>query len=246
MTASPAIRRAVLALLVLVVVACLGTIALIVTNRAAGDGLGERLRSLKNDEIPASEETEDREELLAIGRDFATRFNTYDPEMLDEQGHLPDYAAVKDLMTAKMGDGFEKYVGLVEATVAQWDAASVCMVYAVGVASSDADSAELLVAGTIQQSVSYASDDRPGQGGDAEEDEEVRVKDDPKDFRYEVSLVKVEGEWLVDDFDDVDDGLPPFSQPAVPEDPALPEQTQLPSDAPSDAPTSEQTQEGER
>ncbi|KAA1428434.1 hypothetical protein [Nocardioides antri] len=248
MTDSPARRRAILAVLVLVTVACLASVTLVVATRGAGDGVGERLRSLKNDEVPESDRAEDREEVLALAREFASRFNTYGPEMLDEQGQMPDYAAVQDLMTSKMGTAFEKYRGLVETTVAQWDAASACEVYVAGVASQDEDSAEVLVAGTIQTSLSYSrnQDGSPGPGGGAEDDDEIRVTDDPKDFRYQVTLVKIDGAWLVDDFDDVDDGLPQFSEPGIPEESPLPEPSAPATSAPQDDPTSEQTGEGDR
>jgi len=250
-TASPALRRAILAGLVLVIVACLGTIAVVVTSRGAGDGLGEKLRSLKNDEVPASPESEDREELLRLSREFATRFNTYDPSMLDDEGHLPDYAAVEDLMTPKFGAVFTENVGYAEQTVSELGVASVGTVYAVGVASQDNDSAEVLVAGTIE--LSYPYPDETGEGGTEDDettgDDEDRVSTGAQRFRYQVSLAKIDGEWLVDDLDDIDDGLPPFSQPGIPEEPTTPGESPsttpgtTPSTTPSETPASEQPSE---
>ncbi|WP_183098965.1 hypothetical protein [Nocardioides pelophilus] len=273
MTVSPARRRAILAGLVLVIVACLTTIAVIVTTRGAGDGLGEQLRSLKNDEVPASAESEDREELLSISREFATRFNTYDPSMLDDEGHLPDYAAVEDLMTPKFGAVFTENVGYAEQTVSQLGVASVGTVYAVGVASQDDDSAEVLVAGTIELSYPYPDEGAGGDDGteddgtpddgttddeatdDEATDDEQRVSTGAQRFRYQVSLAKIDGEWLVDDLDDIDDGLPPFSQPGIPEEPTSPGESPSttpstppstqPSTQPSESPATEQsTEEG--
>ena len=92
---SPARRRAILALLVLVIVACLGAVALVVGTRGAGDSLGDRLSSLqrrRGPRRPARART--ASSCSPLSREFATRFNTYDPDMLDDAGHLPDYAAV--------------------------------------------------------------------------------------------------------------------------------------------------------
>lgn len=212
MTASPVLRWAVLAVLLLVAVGCVVGATTIVATRAAGDGLGERLQSLRDDEPPTRPEADEREQLLSLARDFVTRFNTYNPDMVDDQGKMPDYAAVADLMTAKFADVFTKNVGYAEETVRQLGAAREATVWGVGVATQDVDSAQVLVAGTVE--LSYPARDR--EGGDGED--EPRLSSGPQRFRYEVSLVKVEGRWLVDDLDDVDDGLPPFSQPSIPED----------------------------
>src|SRR5687768_6890095 len=103
---SPSTRRAILAVLVLVVVACLGTVAVVVLTRGTGDSLGDRLSSLQDDTVPGTGVSENREQLLTLSREFATRFNTYDESMLDAEGHLPEYAAVEDLMTPKFGSVF--------------------------------------------------------------------------------------------------------------------------------------------
>lgn len=150
-----------------------------------------------------------------------TRFNTYGPDLLDDQGTMPDYAAVADLMTARFADVFTENVGYAEETVKQLGASREATVWGVGVATHDVDSAQVLVAGTVE--LSYPAPD-PGAGDDdATGDDErgdgegPRLTSGPQRFRYEVSLVQVEGRWLVDDLDDVDDGLPPFSQPSIPE-----------------------------
>ncbi|HYG93639.1 MAG TPA: hypothetical protein VD859_08605, partial [Nocardioides sp.] len=198
MTAAANRRRAILALLVLVVVACLGTAAWIFVDRSAGDSISDRVWSLREDEVPTTGEDAEREQLLSLSREFAIRFNTYNPEMLDEEGHLPDYAAVSDLMSAKFGDVFTRNVGYAEETVAQLGVARSAEVFAVGVAAQDEDSADVLVAGIVE--LSYPVPDQEGgqQGGD-EEGEEPRVSSGPQRFRYQVSLVKVDGTWLVDD-----------------------------------------------
>jgi Mce-associated membrane protein len=243
-TVPPARRRAILVVLALVIAACLGTAAVDFVVRAT------------DDEEAAASVSKEREELLRISREFATRFNTYDPSMLDDEGHLPDYAAVEDLMTPKFGGVFADNVGYAEQTVAQLGVASVGTVYAVGVASQDGDSAEVLVAGTIELSYPYPDEEQEGEGDSADDSEtdelagdEDRVSTGAQRFRYQVSLVKIDGEWLVDDLDDIDDGLPPFSQPGIPEDgqttpgasPSAPITT-----PPAEAPTTEQSEEGER
>ena len=256
MIESPARRRAILALLVLVIVACLGTVAFVVATRSTGDGLGDRLSSLQDDEVPGGSVSKDREQLLTLSRQFATRFNTYDPSMLDDSGHLPDYAAVADLMTPKFAEVFSDNVGYAEATVAQAGVSSIGTVYAVGVASLDGDSAEVLVAGTIE--LSYPYPEQEGDEGDDPDDDPTGGTDGeslssgPQRFRYQVSLVKIDGNWLIDDLDDIDDGLPPFSQPSIPETPdgqtPSTDPSQSTTDAPSDSPTApstEQTEEGD-
>ena len=251
MIESPSTRRAILAVLVLVIVACLGTVAVIVLTRGTGDGLGDRLSSLQDDSVPGTGVSENREQLLTLSREFATRFNTYDESMLDDAGHLPDYAAVEDLMTPKFGSVFAENVGYAEQTVSQLGVASAATVYAVGVASQDEDSAEVLVAGTVE--LSYPVPDDKGKGDDQQsgidpEGDEERLSTGPQRFRYQLSMVKVDGSWFVDDVDDVDDGLPPFSQPSIPENGPGGTPSGAPSTTtpPSDAPSTEQTEEGQQ
>lgn len=238
MIESPTVRRALLAVLVLLIVVALATVALVVATRSAGDGLGERLDSLRNDDVPGSSVADTRERLLSVSREFATRFNTYDPSMLDDDGHLPEYASITELLTPKFGGVFDEALRIPEQTVAQ-GASSVAQVFAVGVASQDEDSAVVLVAGTVE--LSYPLPDEAPQGGDDGSDEEDRLTTGPQRFRYEVSLVRIEGQWLVDDLDDVDDGRPSFSEPAIPEESPGTTPSVPPTTAPS-GPTSEGTE----
>ncbi|UMG93778.1 J domain-containing protein [Nocardioides sp. TF02-7] len=163
MTASPAVRWVVLAVLLLVTVGCLAAVATVVATRAAGDGIGERLQSLRDDAPPNRPEADEREQLLALAREFVTRFNTYGPDLLDDQGTMPDYAAVADLMTARFADVFTENVGYAEETVKQLGASREATVWGVGVATHDVDSAQVLVAGTVE--LSYPAPD-PGAGDD--------------------------------------------------------------------------------
>lgn len=218
MTLPPARRLALLVALVLVIVVCLAVSVGVVLTRGAGDSIGDKVQSLKDDAVPASGAEKDREQLLSVSREFATRFNTYGPDMLDDQGHLPQYAEITDLMSPKFADVFKDAVKIPEQTVAQLKASSTGTVYAVGVASQDADSAKVLVAGTIELAYPYKGKGGKGdKAGDGSTDGEKTISTGPQRFRYEVDLVKIDGHWLVDDFDDIDDGRPSFTQPAIPE-----------------------------
>ena len=234
---SPSTRRAILAVLVLVIVACLGTVAVIVLTRSTGDSLGDRLSSLEDDTVPGTDVSDNREQLLTVSREFAQGFNTYDESMLDAEGHLPEYEALSELMTPKFGGVFAEAIKFPEETVAA-GAASTAIVYAVGVASQDDDSAEVLVAGTIE--LTYPVPDEGTGTGDDETDadpdgDDERLSTGPQRFRYQVSLVKIDGRWLVDDVDDIDDGRPPFSEPAIPEtDPGQAPSTTPPSTGPTE------------
>jgi hypothetical protein len=223
-------RWTVLALLLGVVVAGLGVSVWMVVDRGAGDDPFDRVESLRD---PAPDPAEEREEVLAAGRTFVQRFNTYGADLLDESGKMPDYAAVGDLMTAKFRTVFEKNVGYAEQIVVETGIERVGEPQAVGVASLDADSAEVLVAGTVE----FSYPDPQGS--------EERITFEPLRFRYQVSMVKIDGEWLVDDLDDLDDDLPSFAEASIPEGgvpggPPAGDPGGAPTDAPSDAPASPQ------
>ena len=191
-----ALRWTVLAVLLGVLVASLGVSAWVVVAKADGD-----LGALRH---PPARQATEREKALAAARTFVQRFNTYGPQMLDSAGAMPDYAAVGDLMTAKFRTVFDKNVGYAVETVKQTQIDRVGTPYAVGIASIDADSAQVLVAGIVE--FSYPDPKKKGE----------RIPFEPLRFRYEVSLVKQGGRWLVDDLDDVDDQLPPFGEASVP------------------------------
>lgn len=195
-------RWALLGLLVGLAVIGLVVSGLIVFGRGAGDGLGDKVSSIFD---PPSDTSAEREEVLAAGRTFVQRFNTYGPDMLDDQGKMPAYAAVGDLMTAKFDTVFEKNVGYAEATVKQTKISRKGTPYGVGLASMDDDSAEVLAAGIVE--FSYPA---PKKGDPPLTFEPVR-------FRYQVSLRKIGGKWLVDDLDDLDDDLPSFAEASIPQ-----------------------------
>ena len=210
------LRWILLGVLAVVTVACLVTAAILVATRGEGDNPVEKLDSLQDG--PGTDPTVEREQLMALGRDFVVDFNTYGPDMLDEEGRLPGYAGLSDRMSAKFAEAFQANVGYAEQTVADAGVARTAEVFAVGIASQDSDSAELLVAGTAQ--FSYPDP----------QDEDRRVSFDPQRFRYQVSLVQIEGDWVVDDLDDVDDGLPSLADATF--EPPAGEPTQQPTQEP--------------
>jgi Mce-associated membrane protein len=132
--------------------------------------------------------------------EFVTALNTYGPDGLDADDHLVEYRKTADLMSDDFAAVFEENVPIAEQTVAELGVESVATVYGTGVSAIDESSAVALVGGTIE--LSYPSDDSTVSSG-------------PRRFRYVVSLVRGEDDWLVDDVDDLDDGLPPFGEPAT-------------------------------
>ncbi len=198
---STTLRWSILGLLLGVIVACLAWSTWTVLDKGAGGNPAKKVDSLID---PVSDPTVDREKALAAARSFVQRFNTYGPDLLGDDGKMPEYAAITDLMTSKFAKIFENNVGYAEDTVKETGIDRVGTVYAVGSAAADVDSAEVLVAGIV--SFSYPNPD------DAAE----RIDFEPLRFRYQVSLVKLGGEWKVDDLDDLDDELPSFAESSTP------------------------------
>ncbi|KRB80180.1 hypothetical protein ASE01_01390 [Nocardioides sp. Root190] len=220
---NPTLRWSVLGLLLGLVVACLAWSAWTVLDQGAGANPVKKIDSLID---PGSDPVADREKVLAAGRTFVQRFNTYGPDQLGQDGKMAEYAAVGDLMTAKFAKIFEGNVGYAEQTVTETGIDRVGTVYAVGVASIDNDSAELLVAGIV--GFSYPDP----------EDATKRIDFEPLRFRYQVSMVKLGGAWQVDDLDDLDDDLPSFAEASTPggANPA-PQPSGTPSGTPSGSPS---------
>jgi hypothetical protein len=130
-----------------------------------------------------------REEVMAQTRQFMLRMGTYGPDLLDDEGGMPEYRdQVTEVITPKFAASFEKEAGAAEQLVAQAGVERSAEVFSTGVSTIDDDSARALVAGSFNDSFE--------QGG-------KRVEQEPIPFRIEVDLVKVDGEWLVDDFSPV-------------------------------------------
>jgi hypothetical protein len=152
-----------------------------------------------------------RDQVMAVARSFVTTFSTYGPDDLDEQNKMPGYVErVEKLLTPKFATTFEQNVTFAEQTVAQQQVTRVGQVYAVAVSTLEDDSARVMVAGTDQASVPDPK--KPGEllpyGEGA--------------FRYEVDLIRTDGEWLVDNFGNVGtlDGVPPEAVPTAPPTPS--------------------------
>ena len=171
---SPGFRLVLLVALLALLLAGLGSLAYLLSTRAV-DAVG-----IGGDQAQVQK---DREAVMAQTEQFVLRFGTYGPDLLDAQGAMPDYRQrVKDVITPKFAVSFDKQAGTAEEIVAHADISRRADVFATGVSAIDSDSATALVAGTF-------TDSYPKQG-----------QLEPTPFRFEVTLVKVKGSWLVDDF----------------------------------------------
>ena len=249
---SPVRRGAALGLMA-VAVLCALVIAFVFVTRtdAPGRSAGDRVQALAQGDGDAEAA---RKEVLALAQQFMLRVNTYGPADLDESDQMAAYRdRVSSIITPKFKASFEQGVEAAEQSVAQAGVGRTSQVFGAGVSSIDVDSARVLVGGSF--TVSYPNSDAEGA---------ERVAVEPSPFRVEVTLVKVEGVWLVDDFTPIT-GLPANESPLVPQDgatdPAAPESSDpAPSDpAPSEAaptegapterdpggPTGPQTNEGD-
>ena len=162
--------------------------ALLVVALACG-GVGLWLTAERGS---AADVQRDREEVMSASGQFLLRMGTYGPDLLDEQGAMPEYRErVTGVITDKFAASFESEAGTAEQLVAQAGVNRAADVFATGVSSLDQDSARTLVAGTFSDSYEVRGE---------------TVDQEPIPFRIEVTLVKVDGEWLVDDFDPVSSG----------------------------------------
>jgi Mce-associated membrane protein len=176
-----AFRVVLLIVLSLLLVLSAGTfVALAVT--------GESSPTAIFDDADAKAEV-DRQKVIAQAQQFILRVNTYGPDLLAEDGTMPDYREqVREVITDKFAESFEESVPAAESTVAQAGFSRRAEVFGAGVSVIDGDSATALVAGAFTNSYPDPDDDTK------------RVDDVPLPFRVEVKLVKVDGKWLVDAF----------------------------------------------
>ena len=135
----------------------------------------------------------ERDAVMSQTRQFVLRLNTYGPDQLDDQGHLTDYRdQVLQVITPKFAVDFEKSgLPIAEQTVAQAGYGRSAQVFGVGEESIDADSATAIVAAGLTGS--YPDPKHP-------DDQAKRVDADQDVLRWEVDLVKTDGEWMVDDY----------------------------------------------
>ena len=175
---APRSRGFRLALLGVLVVALLASTVTLVWLLAGRRGEAEDLQA-------------QREQVMAQTEQFMLRMGTFGPDLLDDQGQMPDYRdQVKDVITPKFATSFDKEVTTAEQLVAQAKVSRTAEVFSTGVSVIDDDSASALVAGTFTDSYPSSKDGKP-------------VQAQPVPFRIEVQLVKTDGQWLVDDFSPV-------------------------------------------
>jgi Mce-associated membrane protein len=133
----------------------------------------------------------DREAAMAQTQQFVMRVNTYGPSMLDSQGQMPSYRQqVKAVITPKFAVSFDQGVTVAEQSVKNYHLKRSCAVYGTGTEVIDSDSAQVLVAGSISQTVLNKKGKRISTG-------------EPAPFRLRVTLDKIDGTWLVDNYQTV-------------------------------------------
>ena len=135
----------------------------------------------------------EREAVMSQTEQFVLRLNTYGPDQLDDQGHMPEYEKqVTAVITPKFAADFEKSgLPIAEQTVAQAGLGRTAKIFGVGVDSIDGDSATAIVAAGLN-----------GSSPDPKhpDDTSKRIPLDPAVLRWSVALEKVDGKWLVDDY----------------------------------------------
>jgi Mce-associated membrane protein len=126
----------------------------------------------------AEDELDARSAVVRVAESFAVSVNNYDSDSVE------DYkASVSELLSTKFRSEFDSAMEDIVAQVQEAEMESEGKVLASGVATIDDDSARVLV--VADATVNTVFDERQ------------------RHFRWEVSLVKVDGEWLVDDFSPV-------------------------------------------
>jgi Mce-associated membrane protein len=172
--------------LVLLGVLAVALLAAVVTGLVLAPARGWLVHPTASDSVQS-----DREAAMAQTQQFVMRVNTYGPQMLDDQGQMPTYRSqVKAVITPKFAVSFDKSVTLAEQSVKSYGLARTCAVFSTGVEVIDSDSATVLVAGSISQTAKNRQGKRVSTG-------------EPSPFRLRVSLDKIDGTWLVDDYQPV-------------------------------------------
>lgn len=181
------VRRVLVPVLALVVLGCAGSLVYLAGSRAPeGASFGDRVEAVLEGDTSAARE---REVAMSQAEQFVLRLNTYGPQLLDANNAMPEYRElVREVITPKFATDFDENAALAEQTVAQAGVGRTGEVFSVGTATIDADSATVLVAGSFSNS--YPDPQDP----------ETRIETDSLPFRFEVTLRKIEGEWLVDNF----------------------------------------------
>jgi hypothetical protein len=133
----------------------------------------------------------EREAVMSTTQQFVMRVNTYGPSLLNSQRQMPAYRArVSSVITPKFAVSFDQTVPVAEQSVKNYGIQRTCAVYSTGVEVVDSDSAQVLVAGSISQSARNAKGKQVSTG-------------EPAPFRLRVTLDRIDGHWLVDDYEPV-------------------------------------------
>jgi Mce-associated membrane protein len=185
---SHSLRLTLLVLLLVLLIAAIAAVAYLAATRPVPAlGLGG-----DQDAVQAQ-----RESAMAQAEQFMLRVNTYGPDELDGDT-MPKYRKlVEEVITPKFAVDFEKSAPLAEGTVKQAGVQRAAQVFSTGVSAIDSDSATALVAGQVTNTFPRRLRDQIGDLCPVSGD---RLVCPPSGFRVQVSLVKVKGKWLVDDF----------------------------------------------
>jgi Mce-associated membrane protein len=145
-------------------------VLLLIAAVAAGIWGFTRLRS-------ADAELDSRADVARVAEQFTIAVNNYDTASADEYK-----SKVSDLLSTKFRADFDKAMQDIVTQIQGTKMSSQGKVLASGVATLDDDSARVLVVADADVTTAF---DKQGL---------------QRHFRWEVSLVKVDGKWLVDDF----------------------------------------------
>jgi Mce-associated membrane protein len=127
----------------------------------------------------ATQDDQQRSAAVAAAERFTVQFNTYDP------GSLPGYQKrIKSMLTPKFGADFAQSMDKLSGTITSGKITSKGEVLASGVAEQDTDSAQVLVVADAAVRTVYD-------------------KNVARHFRWQISLVNINGKWLVDSFQSV-------------------------------------------
>jgi Mce-associated membrane protein len=192
--ASPRFRLGLLVVLIVLLVALTAAVAYLGATRATAHlGMGGEQEQLQAE----------REAVMSQSEQFMLRVNTYGPGMLEGE-QMPEFRSnVEEVITPKFSESFDESAKLAEQTVVQFGVSRTSDVFSTGVSLIDSDSATALAAGQIINS--FPDEKNPDE----------LVAQPPQQFRVEVKLVKIDGEWLVDDFAPItgaDDSAAPEGQ----------------------------------
>lgn len=119
-----------------------------------------------------------RRTVAGVAERFTVQFNTYQADDVD--GYTK---AVKQMLSTSAEQAFDNRLADITKLITSTKLTSDGQVLASGVSSLDQDSAEVLVVADAQTDSTAGATQRH--------------------FRWEISLVKVDGAWLVDDFSPV-------------------------------------------